>query len=208
MNVRVVILLIVMLGIGFALGKFPNRIIGGGGDAPVNWSSGPTVEQLERLSHLVSLKIFVADILTATGPNYRGSWLVKGDALLGIDLGTASVPERDDGHRVATVLLPLPSVISARVDHNKTKTWDVEKTTWKPWAEGESKLRDEAMRQAQALVEHAAASEETINRAKTNAEGVIRNLYEMVGWTVRIKWKEQLEDTQESRPAESDQSPK
>ena len=111
MNARTTVLLILVLLLGLALGKYSDRFFVDGRDEPVFSSSGPTVAQIERLSQLVSLKVTVSDVLAAESPNFRGSWLVRGDALLGIDLSVASVPEKDAANRTATVSLPLPSVL-------------------------------------------------------------------------------------------------
>jgi hypothetical protein len=36
-------------------------------------SQGPTVERLERLSHLVTTRVYVADVLTGEGEGCRGT---------------------------------------------------------------------------------------------------------------------------------------
>ena len=37
-------------------------------------SQGPTVERLEQLSHLVTMRVYIADVLTAEGDGHRGAW--------------------------------------------------------------------------------------------------------------------------------------
>jgi len=92
--------------------------------APVHiQSQGPTVERLQRLSQLVTLQVHVADVLIGEGEGSRGSWLIKGDALLGTDLAKAQIVDRDDTARRATLLLPSPVVLHSRVDHQRTRTW-------------------------------------------------------------------------------------
>ena len=44
-------------------------------------SQGPTVERLQRLSHLVTTRVCVADVLVGEGKGCRGAWLIRGDAL-------------------------------------------------------------------------------------------------------------------------------
>jgi len=152
-------------------------------------STGPTVERLERLSHLATMRVLVADVLTGEGEGYRGSWLIKGDGLIGVDLGRAKIVEKDEATQRATVRLPQPEVLQSRVDHERTRTWEVKKTSWIPWKSDQDVLRDQVMREAQKLVAHAAASEENIRQAKTATESILRALYEEVGWQVCVIWE-------------------
>ena len=80
--------------------------------------------------------VFLAEML-AKGEGYRGSWLIKGDALLSCDVSQAKIVRVDTTARTATLRLPPLHVTSARVDHEKTRTWSVERNTWLPWKWGE-----------------------------------------------------------------------
>ncbi len=154
-------------------------------------SFGPTVTELQKLAELVTTKVYVADVLIGESPKYRGSWLIKGDALIAVDMNKAAVVSRDDDAKTASVRLPVPRVVQPRVDHEKTRTWDVERRTWKPWVPGSpDELRDEAMRQAQQLVTDAAGNEEALQYAKRRAETLIPQFYEMVGWKVQVVWEQ------------------
>jgi hypothetical protein len=157
--------------------------------ASTGWSTGPTITSLESLGELVSTKVQVADVLEATGNDYRGSWLIKGDALISIEMTRARIVESNDRTHAARVSLPLPKVLSARVDHSRTKTWSVEKTTWIPLRGNPDSMRDDAMKHAQELVEYAANSKENMDHAKYSAETVIENIYRLVGWQVTIEWE-------------------
>ena len=152
-------------------------------------AQGPTVERLERLSHLVTTRVCVADVLVGEAEGCRGAWLIRGDALLGINLAQVRIIERDDRAKRATLRLPLPEILQSRVDHEKTRTWEVSKTTWIPWKGDKDKLRDTVMGEAQKLVAHAAGSRENIGQAKALAEAIIRGFYEEVGWQVRVTWE-------------------
>lgn len=151
-------------------------------------SQGPTVERLERLTHLVSTRVCVADVLTAEGDGCRGAWLIKGDALIGVNLTRAKILQKDDDTRRATLCLPLPEVIQSRVDHTRTRTWEVKKTSWAPWRGDQDMLRDQVMAEAQKLVAHVAGSPEYLQQAKLTAETVVRAIYEEVGWQVQVTW--------------------
>jgi hypothetical protein len=153
-------------------------------------SQGPTVERLERLSHLVTTRVYVADVLVGEGAGCRGAWLIKGDALIGVDLGRARIEEKNEATKEALIVLPLPEVLQPRVDHQRSRTWEVRRMAWLPWNADEDRLRDEVMIQAQQLVAHAAGSDENLEQAKTAAATVTKAFYAEVGWQVRVLWEE------------------
>jgi hypothetical protein len=155
---------------------------------PTIWSSGPTIEHIESLSQLVCLRVHIADVLVGENDDYRGSWLIKGDALLAIDLKQAKIVECNPAVRRARVRLPEPTVTSPRVDHERSRTWSVERLTWIPWRGNPDGLRDEAMKRAQRVIDKAASSKENVQTAKMSAEKIIQEMYRMVGWEVELEW--------------------
>lgn len=185
-TVAVMLIAIVVCGLIFVGYKIATPHAG---DITKVWSSGPTVTHLESLGQLVATKVYVSDVLTAEGEGYCGSWLIKGDALISIDLSRATVVEVDSTIRRARIILPQPKVLSARVDHERSKTWDVKKTTWVPFGGNGDALRDRAMFEAQKLVGFAASSKENMDHARSSAEKVIEGIYRMVEWQVVIEWQ-------------------
>jgi hypothetical protein len=153
-------------------------------------SQGPTIERLERLSSLVTSRVSVADILIGEGEGCCGAWLIRGDALLAVDLTRVQITEKSEDARRATIVLPQPSVLQPRVDHERTKTWEVRRNVWLPWHADQDKLRDAVMLQAQYLVSQAAGSKENVEQAKRSAEAILRALFEELGWEVKICWQE------------------
>ncbi len=151
-------------------------------------SQGPTVEKLQKLSHLLTLRVQIADVLIAEGQGCRGSWLIKGDALLAVNLSQAKITDKQEDARQATLILPEPQVFQPRVDHSRTRTWSVERVAWLPWHADQDALRDAVYAEAQKLVEHTANSAENIQTAKLTAETVLKGLYSEVGWNVAVKW--------------------
>lgn len=159
-------------------------------EAPHVRSLGPPVAQLERIGDLASIRIQIADILVAESDGYRGSWLIKGDALLTCDVSRARVLQVDVSNRTVTLGLPPIRVTSPRVDHGKTKTWSVEKKTWLPWVgSDQGALRDSAMFHAQQLIEAAALAEEHLQAARLRTESLIQRLFETNDWHVQIEWE-------------------
>ena len=179
----VLLLMAISIGGGIWLGK--NRTA-----APTRVNSmGPTVIQLEKIGELAATRIHVTDILHAEGNGYRGSWLISGDALLSCDMSKATLVDLNTEARTATIRMPPLRVITARVNHDKTKTWSVEKTTWLPWKWGDQGvMRDAAMFHAQQLIETAASSERHLCPARAHAEMLIHMMYQFVDWDVAIEW--------------------
>lgn len=162
-------------------------------------SSGPTVQQLESLGHLTVLRLTVADVLEGRGHGYRGAWLIRGDALYSIDLRKATLQSKDEARRTATIGLPLPVVAQPRVDHRKTLTYSVEKTSWVPWTGDQSKLRDAAMQESQRLVERAASHSDYLATAQQNGELILKNMYALVDWEITVAWQSPHEIPDEER---------
>ena len=160
---------------------------------PTFRSAGPTVVQLERLQQLVSARVHVADVLVGESRWLEGSWIITGDALLAVDMSKAEVKDRDETARTAAIVLPRPAVLSARVNHEKTRQWDIKSRSWIPLAGsllGDRRaIEEQAMRQAQRLVERAASAEANAATARRGVEGTLAEFYAAVGWRVSVRWK-------------------
>jgi hypothetical protein len=156
-------------------------------------SPGPTVVQLERLQQLVSTRVHVTDVRVGESRWLEGSWLIQGDALLAVDMSKAEVKDRDEKARTATIVLPHPAVLSARVNHERTQQWDIKSRGWVPLAGsllGDRRaIEQQAMRQAQRLVERAAGTEDNAATARRGVEGMLAEFYGAVGWQVSVRWK-------------------
>lgn len=153
-------------------------------------SSGPTIQRLERLSQLVTSKVTICDVLIGVSEDSKGAFLIRGDALIGLDLSKAVITEKDDARRQATIQLPQPRVILARVDHERSKVYEFRTTSWIPWHAQPGRLLEEAMLQSQRMVTQAANSPENIEQARRQAEVIITALYEHLGWTLKIVFQE------------------
>jgi hypothetical protein len=156
-------------------------------------STGPTLEKLEALQDLAVQKVTVADILTYTEGPVSASWLIKGDGLISVPLRSAKIENVDPQARTAKIRLPSPTVLSARVDHERTAFWDTKQGLWNrmnPWGKSVQDVHTHAMRAAQRLVEHAVDSPENLQQARVAAAAVITRLYGELGWSVTIEWIE------------------
>jgi hypothetical protein len=156
-------------------------------------SSGPTIVQLERLQYLVSTRVRVADVLVGESRWLEGSWIIQGDALLAVDMAKADIKDKHEKARTAVIVLPQPDVLSARVNHEKTRQCDVKSRSWIPLASSvlgdRNAMEKQAMLHAQQLVERAAGSDDSKSTARIGAEEVLGEFYRAVGSEVSVRWK-------------------
>ena len=75
-------------------------------------STGPTINALQAMGHLVTLKYSTGDVLEATDKSFRGAWIVKGDALIAVDLRKAKLISTDEQTRAIVLQLPNPRSMS------------------------------------------------------------------------------------------------
>ena len=163
-------------------------------ETPPTFSSpGPTLVQLERLQYLVSTRVHVADVLVGESRWLQGSWVIQGDALIGVDMSKAEITNKDDKTRIAVIVLPQPAVISARVNHEKTQQWDIKARSWIPMAStilgDKLAMERQAMLEAQRLVERVASAEDYKETARRGVAGMLSEFYRGVEWRVSVQWK-------------------
>ena len=162
--------------------------------SPAFSSTGPTMIQLERLQYLVSTRVHVADVLVGESRWLQGSWIIQGDGLIGVDMSRAEITGKDDKLRSAVIVLPQPTVLSARVNHNKSQQWDIKSRSWIPMASmilgDRQAMEKQAMLEAQQLIERAASADEYKEAARRGIQGMLAELYGGVGWNVSIQWKQ------------------
>ena len=95
--------------------------------------------------------------------------------------------------RVAVIVLPSPVVMSPRVDHEKTREWDIKSRSWIPLTGtvlgDREAMQQDAMREAQRLVERAASSSDYQETVRHAIEGTLKEFYSQVDWTITVQWK-------------------
>lgn len=154
-------------------------------------SSSPRITEIQELGELVVLRVYAADILEDVSDDYKGAWIVRGDALVAVDLQSAKLQSADENAKKLVVLLPQPRVIQPRVDHEKTETYDVSKKLWFNIFAGKSDgFRDEALRKAQEIIEEQASQDEVMQQAREQAELMLANMYRPVGWEIEVVWQD------------------
>lgn len=151
----------------------------------------PTVRSLERLAQIVSLKVNLADTLSVDAregmDSVRAAWIVKGDALIGVDVSAARIEGLDAEGLRAEIVLPGPAVISPRVDHGRTRTFMLRSGLWTRdrYVAG---IKDRAMHIAQDRIAEQAADAEHIEMARARVETIVREFYGLAGWDVQVRW--------------------
>lgn len=192
------ILLVTATAAGFALGRSSSATLSSSdsGQGGQTTHAGLTVERLQPLSSLVTARVDVADVVETTLAGHTGSVkvaiLVKGDFLLGTDLSAARFETVDAVHRTATLLLPPPGVTSPRVDHGRTRVFAISTNgLWQVVPGGDeaaAAVVNRAYADAQRIVTAAADDRTLRDRARRQAESVLRTFFAAVGWTVAIRW--------------------
>ena len=155
-------------------------------------SAGPRIEDVRRIAKLAVLRVQVADVIEGHNGGGRALVLVKGDADMAIDLDQIRVTERDDTRRSAVLSLPQPRPERPRVDHERTRIYEVEKTglaALNPFADPRMDLLEDCMRAAQASVEQAVSAPDFATRAQEQAESLLGAYYGEIGWHVTVRWQ-------------------
>ena len=160
-----------------------------------NWkagseSSSPSITEIERLGELTVLKVKVGDVLEDANQDFKGIWVIRGDALVAVDLQSAELLKADASTKSMVVRLPQPKVIQPRVNFKETKTYDVQKKTWwNPFVGDQEKFTDSAMSKAQSVVYNTSNGADVMAQARDQTELVLKNMYRLVGWNVDVVWQ-------------------
>lgn len=143
-------------------------------------TSAPSVEQLKPLAGLMTHRVVVVDVVIVGIGGYTGSLrasvIVRGDALLSVDLTKARIEQVDHEAQSLVLILPRPHVVSARVDHEHSHIFSIEASgLWAmvPSDDGRAEVIDQAMRQAQRAVLKAASEPVVIEEARARAEALV-----------------------------------
>src|SRR5437763_2793542 len=84
-----------------------------------------TLERIQTLSVLTTLRVEVADARVTEIAGYTGSikavLVIRGEVDIGVDLSKARFEAIDESARSATLSLPTPSLQSAQLDQQRTK---------------------------------------------------------------------------------------
>ena len=163
---------------------------------PPGQGAGLTVERVQALSVLTTLRVDVADAvvteLRGHAGGTRAALVVRGDYTVGVDLAAARLADVDPQARTAVLVLPPPRVQSVRLDHERTRLLGV----WSSglWAitpgggDADVATLNAAYRDAQRHVAAAAGDPDGLGRARRQAEQVLAAFAAALGWAVEVRW--------------------
>jgi hypothetical protein len=160
--------------------------------APQVISMGPRIEDIRKIAQLAVLRVQAADVIEGTTSGAKAILLVKGDADIAVDLDHVEVAERDDQAHRLTLLLPTPKAERPRVDHDRTKIYELRKTglaALNPFADPRQVLLEDCMRAAQTAVEKAVQADEFVTQAKERTEQLLVSYHRDMGWEVAVRWR-------------------
>lgn len=172
----------------------------------------PPLISLEKMGHLVSLKMNYADVIEFQQPNAvdipwsqwevrlgstRVLLVARGDCTVATDLRQASYSDIDDAARTLTVSLPSPAPLQARISHAaraKGGSYFYAVTeqgmqAFIPSEQTRTKAMNQALEKAQAAVEAACAQADILNAARDNAATVMEATLQATGWKPKIVWE-------------------
>jgi hypothetical protein len=190
---RVTVLILLGILAGLWLGR---KVLGPGPGGMARGQTGPTIEHVQRLATLVTMKVELADVQLTGTRGYTGgmrvAMLIKGDALLGTDLNRARLEEVDPHARSAMLILPQPRVTSPRLDQERTRLFMVD--TYGLWllvpGDRRAGIMNQVYAQAQEAVARAAADPQLAEKARQQAEQVLGAFFVQQGWSLTIRWVE------------------
>ncbi len=154
-------------------------------------SVGPRIEDIRRIARLAVLRVQVADVIEGRNAGARAVLLVKGDADIMVDFGAIEIADRNDELRTATLRLPAPTPERARVDHDRTRVYELHKTglaAINPFADPRQPLLEDCMRAAQDTIRQSVRHPDFVTQAKRQAEVLLKAFYHEMGWDVTIEW--------------------
>jgi hypothetical protein len=172
----------------------------------------PPMLSLERMGHLVSVKVNYANVIEFLQPRTVGipwtAWNVslggtkvllvaKGDCMVAADLQNVSYEQVREADRTLTVVLPAPAVLQASISHQSRSQggsyfYAVTQSGLQPVLPGLQNVTaamNGALRRAQDEVGQACRQPAVMAAARTSAEGVLGRMFATTGWKPRFVWK-------------------
>jgi hypothetical protein len=164
---------------------------------PLSQHTGVSIEQVQALSSLVTAKVDVADVTETSIKGRTGgvqaALLVKGDFLLGTDLAQARFESVDRAAHTAVLVLPQPQVTSPRLDHDRTRVFAISESGLWQFVPKDGRTSaavvNLAYQDAQRQVERACNDPSLLERARRQAESVLRAFFAAAGWQLKVRWQ-------------------
>ena len=171
----------------------------------------PALVSVQEMGALVSLKVNYANVIEfnerVTQDIPWTQWelrlggtqvllVARGECLIGTDLTQARYEQLVNTAKTATLVVPNPKVVSARLNHDAKNGgsyfYAVSSTGIDALvsnSEGQTRAINSALQKGQRDIEASCAKPELIEAARKSAEAVLRPTLSATGWTVAVKWR-------------------
>ena len=172
----------------------------------------PPLVSLEKMGHLVSLRMHYSDVIEFTQPNAvdipwsqwevrlgstRVLLVARGDCTVATDLRQARYDDVDERARTLRVVLPPPAPLQARISHearNRGGSYfyavtDQGLQAFIPSAQTRTTAMNNALATAQKAVQAACGQPAVLDTAKDNAAAVLQATLGATGWTPNVVWE-------------------
>jgi hypothetical protein len=150
----------------------------------------PSIAVIQSMSELATSRVHISDFIDGENDHYKGRWTLHGEVVLGVDLSDVTYIESHPDKREAVLSLPLPHLVSSKVDHERSEELYVKAVAWVPLSSRQA-LRDEVWKQADRKIERLGQQPDYMEFARVQAERVLLKLFKDMGWNVRFEWKVQ-----------------
>ena len=166
---------------------------------------------VQEMGTLVSLKVNYANVIEfnkrATQDIPWTQWelrfgetrlllVARGECLIGTDLKLAKYEQSTTGTKTATLVVPNPKVISARLNHDPKSggsffyaASSTGLVALVPGSEEQTKATNSALQKGQSEIEASCAKPELLEAARKSAEAVLLPTVSATGWKVAIVWR-------------------
>jgi hypothetical protein len=122
--------------------------------------------------------------------------LARGECLIGPDLKTAKYEQLSPANKTATLILPSPKVITARLNHDPktggSSFYTVDNNgiaALIPGTDNQTKTMNRALQKGQSEIEAACSRPEQMISARKSAEAVLQPVVSTTGWKINIVWR-------------------
>jgi hypothetical protein len=122
--------------------------------------------------------------------------VARGECLIGTDLQLAKYEQLSATNKTATLMLPSPKVLSARLNHDPNTGGSYFYAinndgiaALLPGTEGQTKAMNRALQKGQSDIEASCAKSDLIIAAKKSAEAVLQPTVSATGWKIKIIWR-------------------
>ena len=192
-SVGAMVLVLAGFGLGWWIHDWPRA---GDYAASSALDSAPSIEQIETLASLTTLRVHVADAIVTdiegkTG-EIRAVMVVHGNVTLGVNLSQARFESVDLKNRNAVLVLPEPKVQSVSLDTARTKVvalWESGLWIIVPDAgDADAVTMNLAFRQAEMIVRQAADDPDVVQRSRRQAQNVLAAFFGAIEWSVQVRW--------------------